>query len=257
MKIKNLTHLVFLFAMVLVVFLDLHVALAQESLFYQANNYYREGKYDLAVKDYEELIRSDLESGNLYYNLGNSYFKKGEFGLAVLNYERAKLFIPNDSDLKSNYEFTLHALNLEPESFGSRLQRLIYKIFEVMTVNSLIVFISLVYTVLIILFILNLFLDSLRRISRIIVFMLLILFILSAVSLVGRISYLDKSAIIISKEADVKFEPFDGATTYFKLSEGSKVEVIEKTGNWCKLKRLDGKTGWVNKSVLVLIAGNF
>ncbi|MFA6357953.1 MAG: tetratricopeptide repeat protein [Candidatus Omnitrophota bacterium] len=258
MKIKSLTSLLVLF-----IVLSFHSVFAQEaapnaqgSLFYQANAYYREGKYNVAIKDYKKLIDSGLESGNLYYNLGNSYFKQGQLGLALLNYERAKFFIPQDSDLRSNFEYTLHTLNLEPQSFGSRAQRLVYKLFEAMTLDFLTVFLSIVYVILILFFILNLFSSGIKKVFGVAVSILLTLFILSAVALDGRINYLNKSAIVVSKEADVKFEPFAGATTYFKLNEGSRVEVTDKAESWYKLKRFDGKTGWVDKGALVLISGN-
>ncbi|MDD2703412.1 MAG: SH3 domain-containing protein [Candidatus Omnitrophica bacterium] len=263
MKINSSNSPLIFFAAVLVIIAGFHNVLAQGagdnapgSLFYQAGISYRQGEYDSAVRDYEKIIDSGLESGNVYYNLGNSYFKKGELGFAVLNYERAGCFIPNDSDLKSNYELTLHTLNLEPRLFVNRPQKSAYRLFEAMTVDSLAVFMSGIYTVLILLFTLNLFLGGLKRFFRTTVFILVALFILSAFALNGRINYLDKSAVVIDKEADVKFEPLENATTYFKLAEGSRVEVIEKAGNWYKLKRFDGKAGWVNKGALALIAGN-
>ena len=107
------------------------------AIFYQANIYYQEGKFDAAIKSYEKLIDLGLESGNIYYNLGNSYFKKGELGLAVLNYERAKVLMPNDSDLRSNYDFALQALNLEPQLSGGWFERMVYRLFQAQTIDSL------------------------------------------------------------------------------------------------------------------------
>ncbi|MFA5363342.1 MAG: tetratricopeptide repeat protein [Candidatus Omnitrophota bacterium] len=263
MRTRNLNRLLTFFAAALAVTAGFHRASAQEaqdnaqgSLFYQAGISYQQGKYDRAASDYEKLINSGLESGNVYYNLGNSYFKKGDLGLAVLSYERARRFIPNDGDLRSNYKFALHTLNLEPQLFGNRLQKLIYKLFEAMTVDFLTVFMSVIYTALILFFILNLFFGGLKRVFSIAVFMLAALFVLSAAALNGKINYLDKSAIVINKDAEVKFEPLESATTYFKLTEGSRVEVIEKVENWYKLKRFDGKTGWAHKDTLALIAAD-
>ncbi len=234
-------------------------SLAQEAantpgaLFYQANINYQEAKYDAAIKNYEKIINSGLESGNIYYNLGNSYFKKGELGLAVLNYERARVLIPNDSDLSSNYDYVLHTLNLEPQLFGNWLERTVYALFQAQTIDSLTILLSFIYIVLIVLFILNLFFGRLRAYSGWIICVLVILFILSAYALNKRIDYLDKGAIVISKEADVKFEPLENATTYFKVSEGSKVEVVEKAEGWYKVKRFDNKLGWINKEALAKI----
>jgi len=250
---------IFLFTFLAAVFiatLCLRCSLAQEavktpgSLFYQANINYQEAKYDAAINDYEKIINSGLESGNIYYNLGNSYFKKGELGLAVLNYERANVLIPNDSDLRSNYDYVLQALNLEPQLSGVWFERIVYSLFRNMDIDSLIILLISIYIALIALLILNLFINRLKRFSGFIAFVLIALFILPAFALSSKINYFNKAAIVISKEADVKFEPLENATTYFKLNAGSKVEVVEKTEGWYKVKRFDNKLGWVNKSVL-------
>ena len=122
---------------------------AADKLFYQANAAYKESKYDRAIENYEKLIKSGLESPNLYYNLGNSYFKKGEAGKAIVNYERAKRFIPNDSDLKSNYDYAHSSLNLERKPFGNLFEKLADRLFEGATIKSLndFVFIFLAYSI--------------------------------------------------------------------------------------------------------------
>ncbi|MDD5561639.1 MAG: tetratricopeptide repeat protein [Candidatus Omnitrophica bacterium] len=226
------------------------------AIFYQANIYYQEGKYEAAIKGYEKLTSLGLESGNLYYNLGNSYFKNGELGLAVLNYERAKGFIPNDSDLRSNYDYALQRLDLEPEFIGNRPDKLIYGLFQALTIDSLTALLSVIYIVLIVFLILNLFVGGFRRFSRWIIGVLVALFILFAFAMDRKINYLNRVAIVVNKEADVKFEPLENATTYFKLNEGSKVEVVEKTEGWYKVRRFDNKLGWVSKKALRQVAIN-
>jgi len=244
------------FAAVFIALVSLRGALAQGTastpgaLFYQANIYYQEGKYDAAIHSYEKLLGQGLESGNLYYNLGNSYFKKGELGLAVLNYERAGILIPNDSDLRSNYDYAMQRLNLEPKFIGNYFEKAAHSLFQALTVDFLAILLSVIYIVLIISLILNLFISPIRRFFGWIICILASLFIIFAFGLERKISYINKTAIVISKEADVKFEPLENATTYFKLSEGSKVKVVEKAQNWYKIRRFDNKFGWVIKDAL-------
>jgi tetratricopeptide (TPR) repeat protein len=226
---------------------------AASPLFYQGNFAYKEGKYDIAVENYEKIVNSGFGSGNLYYNLGNSYFKKGELGKAVLSYEKATLFIPNDSDLKSNYQYVSSSLNLGPQSFGNWLEKLANRFFEEATIDFLTIFLSFIYLFITVFLICSLFFPSFRRNSKIIILVLVVLFVFSVVSLSSKITYLNNGAVVISREADVKFEPVEGATTYFKLSEGNKIEIIEKTENWYKIKRPDGKIGWIDKAALGLI----
>lgn len=261
MKKIGLFFLALFFAVTFILIPCLRSSLAQEAagnspaaLFYQANIYYQEGKYDAAIKGYERLIGLGLESGNLYYNLGNSYFKEGEFGLAVLSYEKAKGFIPNDGDLKSNYDYLLQRLNLEPQLFGNWFEKTVCALFQATTVDSLAIFLFFIYIVLVVFLILGLFFNRLKRYSGVVVCVLAVLFILSAYALNRKINYLSKFAVVVSNEADAKFEPLENATTYFKLSEGTKVEVVEKAEGWYKVRRFDNKLGWIDKSTLKLVS---
>lgn len=240
--------------------LSLRCVLAQEigaadanRLFYQGNFEYKEAKYEAAIDNYQKALSMGLESGNLYYNLGNSYFKQGELGKAVLNYERALILIPGDSDLKSNYEYVLSLLNLGPQRFGNWLEKAVDKIFADASVNFLTVFLSFIYILGILALISSLIFTTAKHGIKIFLLCLSVLFVVSAISLNSKIAYLTKGAVVISKEAQVKFEPMEGATTYFRLTEGSKAKVLDKTGNWYKIKRPDGKIGWISKEELGVI----
>lgn len=226
---------------------------AANQLFYQANSAYKDGKYEAAIDDYEKAVSLGLESGNIYYNLGNSYFKRGKIGKAILSYERAKRFIPDDSDLKSNYDYVKSLLNLGPQLFGNWLERSADRLFDRVTINFLTILLSVIYIILIVALLSNLFLSGLKKLTKPIIFILVSIFILAAVSLRSKIIYFSTGAIVISKQADVKFEPLESATTYFKLTEGSIVEMLERAENWYKIKRPDGKMGWVDKAELGLI----
>jgi len=80
--------------------------------------------------------------------------------------------------------------------------------------------------------------------------LLLLVFVSGAVSLYGRASVIDREAIVTAKSPDAKFEPSDSATTYFPLSEGMKVHVLENKNGWVKIGRPDGKAGWVKKGMI-------
>ena len=76
--------------------------------------------------------------------------------------------------------------------------------------------------------------------------------ILIVIFVLGFIAKLeDEGALeIIISSTEAKYEPREESTTYFSLTEGIKVKILEKTSDWCKVERLDGKTGWVKKQVL-------
>ncbi len=223
--------------------------------FYLANILYKENKYAQAIEEYNKILAKGFENGYLYYNLANSYFKNGQLSLAVLNYERAKFFIPNDSDLKSNYEYTISLLNLSPEEASlSFFLKWIAKLSQGFSINALTLLLSLLYTVFFGILILRIFIRKIKRLDALLITAVIALFTLTAIALNRKIDYLNNGAIVINKGLDAKFEPFDNATTYFTLSQGSKIKVIDVTNNWYKIKRSDEKIGWVNKSGVEMIS---
>ena len=217
-----------------------------ERSFARANLLYKENKYAEAIAEYERILNAGFENGSLYYNLANSYFREGELGEAVVDYERAKLFIPNDSDLKVNHDYAKSLLRLDSQDVARKgVFRYIDKAFEGITLNYLTIILALLHTMIFILLILRLSSRGARRFLKPLIVSLSLIFILGCISLKRKIAYIQRCAVVVSKEIESKFEPLESATTYFTLGEGSKVEVIESSGVWRKIRRFDGKAGWV------------
>ena len=68
----------------------------------QANEAYGQEDYIKAIELYEQTLREQGVSSDLYYNLGNAYYKHNEFAKAILNYERALLLNPGNEDARFN-----------------------------------------------------------------------------------------------------------------------------------------------------------
>ena len=75
------------------------------TIFFRANNAYREEKYEDAIRDYEQLISSGLRSASIFYNVGNAYLRMGNKGEAILYYERAHRLMPRDEDIQANLAY--------------------------------------------------------------------------------------------------------------------------------------------------------
>ncbi|MFH1777142.1 MAG: tetratricopeptide repeat protein [Candidatus Omnitrophota bacterium] len=229
-------------------------AFTPEYMFYKANILYEEGKYAEATSAYRNLLDKGFESGSLYYNLGNCYFKQGVLGQAILNYERAKQLIPRDRDLQSNYEYARSLLKVPPlEEKKTWLLQFMDNLYAQLTIDGITVLLCLIYVAFVLVIILGIVFKTHRLYTRILLSILIVFSVLSAVFLERRISVLGKEAIIISKKADAKFEPFDRATTHFTLEEGMKVRVLVRNNDWSKVERLDKKVGWVKNIVFEVI----
>jgi tetratricopeptide (TPR) repeat protein len=217
---------------------------SSEFSFQKGNTYYEEGQYDRAIHEYSQLLEQGLESGNLYFNLGNSYFRKGELGKAILNYERSRRFIPRDSDLKTNYQFAVSKIAYNTSEAPSWPQRF-YDRFNIFTLNEITIIFSCIFISVLLFLTVSIFVLRLRRYSYMVLGVAFIVFMTFAFSLYGKVSALDSEAVIISQNAEAKYEPADTATTHFSLYEGMKIYVLELKREWVKVRRPDGKIGWI------------
>jgi tetratricopeptide (TPR) repeat protein len=223
------------------------------SRFYSANSYYEQANYDEAIKQYNRILESGWESGNLYYNLGNCYFKKGELGRAILNYEKALRVIPLDRDLGSNYEYARSLIKSGTATSKKSLPLgVLSNLFEKFTIDGLTILLSVCFILILVNILISFFFGVFKKQALILTALLGLFFVVGFVGLQGKISLLSKEAIVIVEQAGAKFEPMDKATTYFTLSEGMKVEIIAAQDNWYKVKRQDNKSGWVESKVLAI-----
>lgn len=225
-----------------------------QPFFYRGNDFYEKGKYDEAIAEYSRIKDAGYESGSLYYNIGNCYFKKGKLGKAIVNYERAKRLIPGDKDLQYNYNYALSLVKGDINKSEKPLSlKTIANIFSSFTINGLTALLSLLYISVLSTIIARKYIAKFKKYSIVIMTVILIFFILSLFSLVQKITMIDKTAIITSETAKARFGPIENATNHYILYEGMKVEVVQSKDSWYKLKRQDGKIGWVTKEKLEII----
>ena len=73
--------------------------------FRTGNRAYEAGNYEAAVGAYESLLKTGLESRDVYYNLGNAWLKQGRLGPSILNYRRVLNLDPSDDDARANLNY--------------------------------------------------------------------------------------------------------------------------------------------------------
>lgn len=214
-------------------------------LFTTANTFYRNGDYPSAAREYEKILNGGIESGNLYFNLGNSYYKQGALGRALLHYERAAYLLPADADLAANRAYVRGILNLAGDEPGGGIRRLLTGPFGFLSIDAHVVLVSVLYVLVLFLWGWAVMRPLARRKLSLVLGAVVVCSAVTAWSLVLRVRERSSAALVVAAEAPARFEPSESATVHYTLREGTRVEVLSSSGAWTKLRRADGKSGWV------------
>ena len=218
-----------------------------------ADDEYKKGNYQQAIRDYEELLKKG-PSVELYYNLGNAYYRTDNITRAVLNYERALLLSPGDEDKRFNMQMarTKTIDKITPKS----------EMFFVTWYKSLVNFTSIdgwantaIISIAIALLLILCYLFGKKILIRKAGFygaiFFVVLFISSNIFAYEQRRILTRrtGAIITAASAPLKKTPVANSEYNTIIHEGSRVEIIDDTMKDWKLVELeDGREGWIQSS---------
>lgn len=236
------------------------VAIAEEAaqdphaIFYKANTLYEKRDYEKAAEEYAKILQKGVESGPVYYNLGNALFKTGKIGYAILAYKKAQALMPGDSDLKSNlsYAQTLTDDSALTPPAPNKVTWLIKIPFKDINLNSLAIILMTLYIILISITIGGIVNHLFRRRIAFVFYLVLISFIITLAGFGVRYYEEDvlKRGIVVVKTAEARYEPIDKSAAYYTLKEGQEVTVLKTRDDWRRIRRLDGKLGWVKSDAV-------
>ncbi len=250
--IKNI---IWLFLLILPISI---IAQNSNEQFKKANSLYKNGEYVKAAELYEEIVKTNEVSSELFHNLGNCYYKLNSVGPAVYNYEKALRLNPLNEDAQNNLIFakrlTLDRIEELPKSL---LQKINLTYISKISYNGWAVISVLFSCITAVFFILYYF--SINPANKRLFFTTGVLsFTLLFISLGITNHQFNKhsntiEAIIYSSEVSVKNEPTQNADEAFIIHEGTKILVLDEVDEWKKIRLPDGKIGWLkSKDINVL-----
>lgn len=226
-----------------------------QSGFERGNGLYQKGKYDLAIKEYESVLKENKESVELYFNLANSYYKLQQTAPAIYNYEKALVIDPANKAALNNIKFaqkhTIDEIKVVPKVGFAKLLRDFTGIYPFDTWA----WITIGFAILFLLFFLGYYFSQAvvaKRIFFLGMFVILLLIMLSILAAFFEKNHFDneKPAIVFAESADVRSEPQNASTSIFTLHEGTKVYVEETLENWKKIQLTDGTEGWIDSKAI-------
>lgn len=239
-------------------FSNLVWAQTSDTLFSEANNLYKDGKYTEAIALYNQIEAKGKVSSELYYNLGNCYYKLNKVAPTIYNYEKALQLNPLNEDAQNNLVFakrlTLDRIEALPKSIFQKFNE---SVLQKLTYNEwawVCVVLSFLASVLFLLF----YFAEIPNRKRLffVLSMISFLLLISSVAITFNQYNLDKNtieAIIFTEKAEVRNAPTLNSEEVFTLHEGTKVLVLDAVDNWKKIKLADGKIGWMIANDLKLL----
>ena len=215
-----------------------------EEVFFEANQAYKQGRYQRAVDDYRRLIRAGYGNGHIYYNLANAYIRLNKLGEAILNYERARLVLPRDADLDFNSRY---ARDQVQDLISPPPALLDMTLFWLKSLNLHELFWS--FAILNALFwgILLARIFFLSELTYFLFLVLLVFWLIAGVSFGSKwyqVKHDDRS-VILMKEANVLAGPHGQDTVLFRLHEGTIVHHERSEDGWSLIRLPDKKRGWI------------
>lgn len=225
-----------------------------DSIFKKANNLYKRGEYQKALKSYKLIEDNNYKSASLYYNLGNSYAKLNKFGYAILYYEKSLFLNPNNNNAEYNLKL-INKKNIDKiinESGKAEMAGVneIYNFLRALSTSMLIyIFIFLwifIWFVLIMKKFNKLKLNSYTFIT--ILFSLIALF--NFILIIGNYYSVNKVklGVAVVSEINVIDGPDEEYKKIFKIHEGLKVQITDERENWYQITLPNGNIGWVKNS---------
>ena len=217
--------------------------------FDKATTLYQKGDYTQAAAVYSSILKSGKESSALYYNLGNTYYKLNNVPESIYYYEKALQLDPENADAKNNLIFAnqmkVDAITPLPKTWVRQLSDGIVGLFSAHTwaVLSIIGVFAFVLSFLLYYFVER---TALKRTF----FCLMLVFLFFAVGSYTLAHFCHKQvsqtqyAILFDKTVRVFSDANAYSSEVMQLHEGTKVEIIEDTKDWVKIRLVNGKTGW-------------
>jgi tetratricopeptide (TPR) repeat protein len=220
--------------------------------FDQANKWYAEGKYAEAIAAYQKLLTTGKVSAAIYFNLGNAFFKSGQIGRAIVNYDLAQNLSPRDPDLWANLQFARKTANAGVPVRLSRWRVWLHG----MTLNEWAVLAAAVGWLWLTLLTLGQWRATLRQNFSGYTAAVGVACGLVAVGLGLRIydEFATTKAVIVAREAIVRYGPLDESRNSYSLNDGAEVEVLDRQDKWLQVRDPARRTGWLRRDQAVVLA---
>lgn len=219
---------------------------APEEVWIEAHRANEEGRYAAAADLYQVLIERGHDGGWVHYNLGNSLLRVGELGRAVAAFRGAAVRLPRDGDVQANLTFARQSAKdaLAPPEPPVILETLLfwhYALSRMELLGWFLVSNALLWSLLA----LRLFYRRTEVLGWIVTAVLIVT-VATGGSLAVRYLMPMRIAVVTAPEIDAHSGTSDDTIVRFKLHAGSEVRLVERRGDWLRVRLPDGQQAWID-----------
>lgn len=227
---------------------------AREALtaaFDAANRLYEQARYREAAAAYQALLDQGVVSPALHFNLGNAWFKAGEAGRAILQYRLATRLAPRDPDIHANLRLTRELVRGAPppappwwrrvaawfslQEWGTLTAGAVWLCFGALTAGEL---------------------QARRRGAwRRVALGAGAVAALAGAALAGQWfeRRLRLEAVVVVKEAVVRYGPLAVSPELQKAADGTELRVLDQKDGWLQVSGLPRGLGWIQQTDVALV----
>lgn len=209
---------------------------------------YRNGDWPTAIAAFESLADDGVNNGRLFYNLGNAHLKNDDLGRALLWYERALKRMPDDPDLRFNYDYALTLTKDERGEKQSPLLRILF-FWKYQLRPSTVRWIAILLNAALWTALSVLIIRKKRFLRPSIILTAAATVILSATAVFNYVETTRiRHAVILPEQVAVRSGFTDSATQLFVLHAGTTVRVERESDAHLLIRYTEDKIGWVKKA---------
>ena len=228
---------------------------AQENAreFISAMEAYKAQDYPTTISTLETIANNGIRNGALYYNLGNAHLKNNDLGRAILWYERSLELLPNDPDLRFNYDYARSLTRDATEEDSTPLTRIIF-FWKYQLSHRTIIYLALCFNLLFWSLLVAKHLTRRRgfRYAAAGAFIPALMFILTA-----AYNYYEDThrhqGIVLAEKISIRSGLEKTSTELFVLHAGAKVTVVRQMKDHVQIRYSKEKIGWTEKKAIGLI----
>jgi tetratricopeptide (TPR) repeat protein len=219
--------------------------------FDQANKLYAQGQYAEAAAAYQKLVDSRRVSAALYFNLGNAYFKNNQLGYAIAHYRLARNLAPRDPEVRANLQYARSragaSSSTPPDNPRAWLSWLALDEWTLLAMVTGWLWIGLLT--------LGLWRDEwqskLGKYTRLTGAIWVIIMLCFGFKVQAALNA--KPAVVVVRDATVRYGPLEEAREAFTLPDGAEVVVLDEQGNWVQIRDASRRTGWLRRNQLLVL----